>query len=739
MFSKTRCFMLSIVYLGLTGVCLGQTSSWYPFQSQAPTDPGVIGMNDWWDKPAGRHGRVRREGDQLVYNGKPIKLWGLNNSFSACAPDRPIAERRAKFYVKYGVNSVRLHKFADGTGWSGILSKDSAVTYDPEGLDRMDYYVAQLKDQGIFVKLSPTFGPPSIGRAEADRVPFIEEFGEFGGDGRIRVPHSTIFFSPEIQDVHIQQMMNLLQHTNPYTGKRYADDPVVWDLEIVNEQSILFFTSSQGLEASPTLREQVGERFSSWLEDRYDNQAGLVKAWGEAALNSFELAQNESLENQNVLPIGNPWHWDPDNLDAPAQAFRRQRMLDTLEFLTSLQLEFYQRYVAAVREVGYEGEISASNWQAGRAFSHFANLWTDAQVGTIDRHNYYAGGRGKKVNNDSMLATAGSGMLSTGMQQVADLPFMLSEWIHVWPSQWGAEGPAIIGAYGMGLQGWDVSYMFQNRDEGGFSRRLGRSDWDVTTPQILGLFPAVARQVLRGDVETAETSAKLFVHAPSLFQGEGLDFDDRTAQGYDEKAFETGKVARRALGVARVEVEFTERPTSTPQFDMSPYERDDLLVSSTGQLRWHEAPAGQSQGGWIVVDSAPTQALVGFAPDHSVQTQDAQIESHSPFAAVYLSALGADETIENADRVLVTALGRAKNQGQQFSEDHTRLLQEGESPVLLEPIRATIQLRRDQKPVVRLLDHDGRLTDRTVNIQGNTLEIDTGRDRTPYYMLDYRR
>ena len=26
----------------------------------------------------------------------------------------------------------------------------------------------------------------------------------------------------------------------------------------------------------------------------------------------------------------------------------------------------------------------------------------------------------------------------------------------------------------MGLQGWDVSFMFQNRDSGGFSDRIGR-------------------------------------------------------------------------------------------------------------------------------------------------------------------------------------------------------------------------------------------------------------------------
>ncbi len=110
----------------------------------------------------------------------------------------------------------------------------------------------------------------------------------------------------------------------------------------------------------------------------------------------------------------------------------------------------------------------------------------------------------------------GSALLSSGMQQVADRPFMLSEWIHVWPNEWGVEGPAIIAAYGMGLQGWDVSYMFQNRDNGQFSPVIGRDQWDVTAPQVLGLFPAVARQVHRGDVKESELTATRYVHVPSL-------------------------------------------------------------------------------------------------------------------------------------------------------------------------------------------------------------------------------
>jgi hypothetical protein len=230
-----------------------------------------------------------------------------------------------------------------------------------------------------------------------------------------------------------------------------------------------------------------------------------MAAWGERAWNSFEYEKlaYDDWEAGLVMPAGgHPWYLDPTQLEG-SQAFRKQRLFDTMQFLYEIQNEFYARYVKAIRDTGYEGAILASNWQAGRGFSHYYNLHSDYLAGIIDRHNYFGGSRDGLINNQSMLRVPGTGTFSAGMQQVADRPFMLSEWIHVEPNEWGVEGPAIVGAYGMGLQGWDVSYIFQNRDRGRFMTELwpsGRDVWRVMAPQVYGIFPAVARQVLRADV-----------------------------------------------------------------------------------------------------------------------------------------------------------------------------------------------------------------------------------------------
>jgi hypothetical protein len=730
--------------------------TWYPWQATGETGESVIGMQDWFEAPAGKHGRITRQDDKLVYHGRPIKLWGLNLCYANCTPDKELADKRAAFYPKYGINVVRLHKYADGHGWGGIQSKDSFVQFDPEALDRMDYQVARFKQAGIYVKLSAHFGAQKLGPADKQYVPYLEEFGAFQ-DGRITTPHSAVHYSPELQHVQILQIINLLKHKNPYTGLTYAEDPAVAFVEIINEQSILFYTSMAPLKASPTLRKQVAERFCQWLRKKYGSQEKLKEAWGEAAFDCFASqgfgtaanvqparggrpwgakvvsvslkADGENLDRNNILPLGNPWYWDPDQLNG-SQAPLKRRLLDTLEFLYTLQCEFFDRYVKAVRQAGYQGEIVSSNWQAGRGFSHFANLHSDYLVGTIDRHNYFGSDRA----NATMLARAGSGMLSSGMQQVADRPFMLSEWIHCFPNELGVEGPAILGAYGLGLQGWDVSFMFQNGDNGEFSPKIGRDQWDVTAPQVLGLFPAVARQIHRGDVQESSVVAVRNVHVPSLFEGK-LSFDDKVVQGYDDKELDSSKVPARALAVARSVVAFTKDYIDTPVFDIKPYEKDGQLVSSTGQLRWKEGD-GRS-GGFFTMNTPGTKAVVGFAEGRKCELEGVTIESKSRFGAIYVTARERDKTLDNTREILIIALARARNTGMKFSPSGDKLFSAGKPPILMEPVKAQITLGKAGTPQVILLDHDGRITDKTIPWASGSCTIDGARDKTPYYLLRY--
>jgi len=731
-------------FLGDPAKAPPSTAGWYPFEGNSPIPTeSEWNMRAWLDAPAGRHGRVLAKEDVLFYHGKPIKLWGINLAYSACAPEAALADRRADFYAALGINAVRLHKYADGTGWSGILSARTATEFDPQALDRMDYFVAALKKRGIYVKLSPVFITP-VAPDDIARVPYFKEFAA-KKNGWADPKHGSFYLSTELQDIVIRQLASLLGHKNPHTGLTYAEDPAIAYVEFYNEDSALFFGTARVMESSPTLRARAGALFAQWLKKKYGDEAALTAAWGSGALNAGpvleKLPRDESFDQGRVYPNGNPWFFDPAQLDGVMQPYR-QRLLDTMAFLYDLQNEVYARIEKAVRDAGYQGELVASNWQAGRAMSHFYNLSSDARIGTIDRHNYFGGSGGGRLvfNNASMVAIPGGGSLSASMQQVDNRPFMLSEWIHVNPNEWGVEGPAILGAYGMGLQGWDASFAFQNSDEGTFAPVLGRQEWDVVAPQFLGIFPAVSRQVLRGDVKESDVLHFRNVNIAALGEGK-VGFTDEVQQQWDIKTFTSDVFPSKALAAARGVVRFTPEFEATASFDMAPYESGEVVSSSTGQLRW---TAGKtSQEGHIAINTPGTQAVVGFAKDRAVELADASISPSSRYGAIYLTAQSPEGRL-SGDNILVTAISRARNDGTVIVADRF-LIKQGNTgknkkpagPVLMEPVAAKITLKRAGNATVHILDHNGVRTGKTIPVENGSFQIDTGRDATPYYLVTF--
>ncbi len=706
-------------------------NDWFEFQPDSRTDgDSVISMADWLDAPAGRHGWVEMQDDVLIYNGKPLKVWGLNNAFANTAPQKELADKRANLYAKYGVNCVRLHKIINGVGWAGIQSRESAVEFDKEGLDRLDYYVAKLKEKGIFVKISVMFGSPNLGPADVKYVPYVEELGSWKGRNakRIKPGGGSMFWSPEIRQVRILQIINLLNHKNPYTGKRYAADPAVMIVEMTNEESALFYSSIGTLMKHERFCNYAGQRFAGWLKEKYGSEVALKEAWGEGGgLNSFgETKKFTEKWDEIIIPYGNPWFWDPANLNTSQKA-KKARLLDAMVFLGELQTETYRIIDKAIRDTGYKGLLMSSNWQAGSDYSHYTNLYSDAQAGLIDRHNYYSG--------PSMLQSPGSALLSMGMQQVDNRPFSLSEWIHTPPSLLGVEGPSVIGAYGMGLNGWDISFMFENGDDGELSRQLYDAKWDVTAPTIMGVFPAVARQVLRGDVKESEVLAKRNVYYPELGEG-SLGFDDTLIMDYDYKIMDSDKVPARSLAVARSVVAFVDEPTPTPAFDMTPYIRDGALISSTGQLKWTPKEA-YDQKGYFTMDTPGTKAVVGYARGIENMLGGVGITCRSDYANIYISAPGENETLNDAKSWIVTTIARAMNKDMVYFDRN--ILKRGKGPIMMEPVSVEIQLpAKRADAVVNILDHDGRRTGETIQPQNGRIILDGAKTRAMYYEIAFR-
>ena len=208
------------------------------------------------DAPAGRRGFVHAQGAHLATgDGKRIRLWGVNltewSPGSTMIPAKEDAHLWAATLARYGVNCVRL-QFLDLPAPRGLIAagRNDTRAFDPDQLDREDYFLAELEKQGIYIDFNLLVGRPFLA---GDGVSDASQFHE-GAKGVSLYDERLI----ELQKEYARQ---LLTHVNPYTGHSYADDPAVAIVEINNENAI--WLGFRG--PSPFYDRELETIYNGWL------------------------------------------------------------------------------------------------------------------------------------------------------------------------------------------------------------------------------------------------------------------------------------------------------------------------------------------------------------------------------------------------------------------------------------------------------------------------------------------
>ncbi|HQH40613.1 MAG TPA: hypothetical protein PK825_02630 [Bacteroidales bacterium] len=708
-----------------------QTSNWFPFHGEDDFSPSEIDMSHWLDKPAGKHGFVLMDKDRFLFeDGTPVKFWGTNIASELPFMSSKEAETWVKFLSKYGFNAVRFHKFT----WEATDGFNSTVIV-PSAWEKFDYLCNALRKAGIYYGWSHIYGHRVL-PGDSSRLLAYNEIAStrFPWSHLNGTTSALVNFAEDLQNLNIELTVNMLNHVNPYTGLRYAMDPALNFIELQNEDNIFWAAIEESLKQAPTYRKLLCRKFSQWLKEKYGSQENLLKAW-----NNEGLGDGETLDRQNIYPQPNHglFSWEYEQAIKENRPVK-QHILDKAEFLYREQVKFYQRFVEAIRNTGYRGPIVGSCWQAGTGLTHLLNLHADYLTGYIDRHNYFGGGEGHtlkpgKFSNASMISSIGSGLFGTGLQQVSNRPFALSEWMSLIPNEWTAESAPIIAVYGMGLQGWDASYVFAT-DFPHYTTTI-QAPWggiyNATSPTQLALYPALVNMICRRDVAEGETVVNRHVYLPDVLKG-NTSFRETVVQDWDRKKIE-GNFPLQAMAAGKVMITFTDKPAPDNIVDLTQYIHSREVYSTTRQLMWSE------QGrGYFTVNTPGTKALVGFAPKKSVQLGEVSLQTSNEFAVIFLSSLDPGKDIAHASRLLLTTMARARNTGMEYNNDHTELLSTGSSPILIEPVNVIVTIQRKEKPVVTILDHVGRKTDKTIPVKNNTISFNGAVYRTMYYLIEYQ-
>jgi hypothetical protein len=236
--------------------------------------PGVTNVSGWLPKPAGKLGLVHAGSDGHFYTGNErIRFFGVNLCFGADFPRKDDAAKIAARLAKFGINVVRFHHMDSAAFPGGIRGRGVPHTrdLDPEALDRLDYFLAQLKRHGIYANLNLLVSRPFNA---ADGLPAdIERLGW-------KERHAVGFFFEPALALQKEYARKLLTHRNPYTELTYAEDPAVAFVEIHNENGLLHAWLGNEVDQLPDVfRRDLQRSWNAWLRRRHGTTDHLRQAW----------------------------------------------------------------------------------------------------------------------------------------------------------------------------------------------------------------------------------------------------------------------------------------------------------------------------------------------------------------------------------------------------------------------------------------------------------------------------
>ena len=204
---------------------------WIPFAAAIDVEAGSaldFSALRGTDAPAGKYGRVVAKGAHFEFEkrpGVPVRFYGINICGDANAPAPEEAEAFAAALRKLGYNAVRFHHHE-----TSLVVHDAAkgsTELDPAGMARFDALVAACVKNGLylttdlFVSRAP-ISYRSLGLARE-------------GDVKMNEFKYLVQVHEGAYSNYLAFARNFLAHVNPHTGRRYADEPALALLSLVNE------------------------------------------------------------------------------------------------------------------------------------------------------------------------------------------------------------------------------------------------------------------------------------------------------------------------------------------------------------------------------------------------------------------------------------------------------------------------------------------------------------------------
>lgn len=447
--------------------------NWVPFSldwDKAPVDLSFL-----LDPPAGKHGFLGIKNNRFVFeDGTEIRFWGIAMTGSACFPPHDRAPRIASRLSKFGINLVRFHQldahWAEPNLFAGPST--SRQSLNPEAIDRLDFFIQQLENRGIYVWLD---GLASRKLVETDGLLFWKYIPP-GLKG-------YIYFVPEFIKLHQQYLFDLWSHRNRYSrfAREYRDNPAIVLTELFHDNN-LFLDIPR--------------------ESYYLNQLGT--AWTEW---------------NKVRGVVDPPPLDWNRPFPEMRDFITGVMIHTNRYMFNYlrQLSVKIPIAATSRLTTYQDLLATSFLD----FTHAEGYWNEPSAipNQFDNRSMAQIDTNEEGNLFSQLA----------LSRMLDKPFLVSAWGDPWPNEYRAELPLWISAMAS-FQDWQgcIFSPYQTNLCEEDNPPLTSTD-AFNDPCVFGLMPAAALLFHRKHIDTAKRELTIAMNSDTPFADDPIGLNEINA------------------------------------------------------------------------------------------------------------------------------------------------------------------------------------------------------------------
>ena len=687
-------------------VTINAGPDWVPLDVDLDIEPGsALDFSNVLPRhaPAGKFGRLiaTKQGKFAFENcAVPMRFYGVDLCCTAQYLSRELADRLAERLVRLGYNAVRIHHYER---WL-VERVPGEMRLRSDTLDQFDYLFAAFKQRGIYVTtdlyvsrliaLADVYEDRSrnagTGQAKtADRVEnwtFENYYNVGAADFGVQDFKMAVYVNDRAYENFQAFARALLDHTNPYTRLRYADDPALASLSLMNEDCPGNFID--GLQGR--LRDDWQLAWNRWLAARYPDRHSLAAALGN-------LADKQ----------------DPARGTVPLQSIRGQGpgVITFNAFVADVQWRFFDRTRTFLRdEMRCQTLLTDCNgWthpvqvQAVRSRFDFVD-----DHFYVDHPHYLSHVRlpPSRSGNANAVAGGGLGWRDSAFSRLLDKPFTITEFNYCGPGQYRGVGGLMTGALAA-LQDWDGLWRHvysYNREN--ITRPAAMYYFDVAAdPLTQAAERAGLCLFLRGDLQPAKHAVAITSTPDALLASATVSRD--RAPAWNRLAWLT-RVGWR-IGDPSPTTEHELPLLFSGGTDPLAASNEKTILDRFAQSGWLPAANRtdlnrnriQSESGEVTID-APASTLTvdtictagGFAPaGKRIEARAATIDILDTYATVWVSSLDG-EPITRSKRLLITHLTDLQNTGTRYGDPNRQLLLDwGRLPHLARAGRATVALR----------------------------------------------